>query len=295
MAAPWQDFLEAPQSDPERAAVHVLPIPLEQTVSYGGGTAAGPAAILEASYQLELYDREFDCEPGLLYGVHTLAPVVLGDSPLQAIEERVARDFRPGVLLAALGGEHSLTAPIVRALCERVEQPLTVVQLDAHADLRDDYQGDPASHACVARRLLEIEQVDEVLQLGIRSLCREEAEFIKNERRVRTWFADDLAQTQWKAELAHRLAGKTVYVTLDIDGLDPSLVPATGTPEPGGLSFNQALEILRLVASRSQVVAFDCVELAPIEGHHASNFVAAKLVYKAMNIFLARRIRELKA
>jgi agmatinase len=297
-------FLEAPQPDPAKAAVHLLPVPMEATVSYGGGTAKGPRAILEASFQLELYDREFDCEPGVLYGVHTLDEMVLDSDPataLSQISRRVADVYSPKALFGVLGGEHSLTYAVVEGLLTKIEGPLTIVQIDAHADLRDTYEDTPHSHACVARRLLELDRVETIAQIGIRSICTEEAEVIrsngtplagKTQPRVRTWFTEDVYQGDFETELRRLVRGKNIYLTVDVDGFDPTLIPATGTPEPDGLSFRQGEQIFKLLAEEANLVAFDCVELAPIDGHHASDFVVAKLVYRLMNTFLKNVIKR---
>ncbi len=291
-------FLEAPQPDPAKAAVHLLPVPFEATVSYGGGTAAGPRAILEASFQLELFDREFDCEPGMLYGVYTHPEVHLPSAPEQAmlrLAQEVERAFRPGHLLGVLGGEHSITAPVVKGVLKHLPGPITVVQIDAHADLRDSYEDSRYSHASVARRLLENDRVEQILQLGIRSLCTEESEVIKTEPRVRTWYSEEVRAGQHWEEFCQRVRGRTVYLTVDVDGFDPSIIPATGTPEPNGLSFSEGEEIFRVLAREAQVVAFDCVELAPISGLHAPDFIVAKLVYRLMNLILANVTKTLKS
>ena len=288
MTNPSSFFLEPPHIGPDEASVHLLPVPLEATVSYGGGTSRGPQAILEASFQLELYDREFDCEPGPLLGVHTLPEMYLSDSQetaLESIRERVSDVFREGVLLGILGGEHSLSFPCVKGVLERVDGPITIVQLDAHADLRDTYEGSPHSHACVARRFLELDRVEQVLQLGVRSLCTEEAELIKSEERVRTWFSEDVHRGDFQSELRRRVRGKNLYLTVDVDGFDPTLVPSTGTPEPDGLSYSEGEDILRILSEEANLVAFDCVELAPVEGHHVSEFVVAKFLYRLMTLF----------
>jgi agmatinase len=270
---------------------------MEATVSYGGGTARGPRAILEASFQLELYDREFDCEPGVLYGVHTLDQMVLDADPAQAMEaitRRVEEVYSPHALLGVLGGEHSLTYGVVAGLLARIEGPLTVVQIDAHADLRDTYEGSPYSHACVCRRLLELDRVEKLLQIGIRSVCTEEAEVIRSEPRLRTWFTEEVFEGDFEDQLRRQVRGKNLYLTVDVDGFDPSLIPATGTPEPDGLSFRQGERIFKILAQEARLVAFDCVELAPIAGHHSSDFVVAKLVYRLMNTFLKDVINKHK-
>lgn len=291
-------FLEAPQPDPTKAAVHLLPVPMEATVSYGGGTAQGPRAILEASFQLELYDREFDCEPGVLYGVHTLDEMVLDTDPgkaIREISEHVARVYSPNALFGVLGGEHSLTYGVVEGLLSRIEGPLTVVQIDAHSDLRDTYEDTPHSHACVSRRMLELDRVEQLLQIGIRSICTEEADVIKgNPGRIRTWFTEDVFEGDFEQELRSLVRGKNLYLTVDVDGFDPTLIPATGTPEPNGLTFRQGEHIFKILAEEAKLVAFDCVELAPVTNHHASDFVVAKLVYRLMNTFLRDVIKQLK-
>jgi agmatinase len=195
-----------------------------------------------------------------------------------------------GELLLGLGGEHTITLGLVRGVAAALGGPLTVVQLDAHADLRDSYQGSALSHACVGRRLIELAEVDQLLQLGVRALSREEVAFARAyPEPVRTWLADEVHGGGWQAELRRRVAGRRVYLTLDVDGLDPSVVSATGTPEPGGLSWFEALEILRLVSDLAEVVAMDCVELAPVPGQHHSDYAVARLLYKALSYAMAAR------
>lgn len=295
-------FLNLPEQHqrPEGSRVHVLPVPLEETVSYGGGTRRGPQAIIEASKQVELFDRRFGGEPALVYGIHTLPPVPVEPGPLEAILDRLqaaaAQIRRAGKLPVVLGGEHTVTIGAIRALHAEAAAdaaPLTVVQVDAHADLRDAYGGSPYSHACVMRRICE-ETACALVQVGIRSLCAEEHAFIRGHpERIRTFFADEIhadARGAWLGELAVRLAGRRVYLTIDVDGLDPSVVPATGTPEPGGLSWAQALALLDAVAgAAAEVAGIDCVELAPRPGMHAADFAAAKLLYRAINLAMGPR------
>lgn len=292
----WQGFLALPKdrSSFESARVLVLPLPYEHTVSYGGGTAGGPAALIAASQQVEWYDPELDAEPGLDYGIHTLAAPDLPADPVAAVEAiavAVEAAAGHGKLLLGLGGEHSISIGFGRGIAAALGGPLTVVQIDAHADLRDSYQGSPLSHACVARRLIEQPEIDQLLQLGIRSVSREEVEFARSfPEPIRIWTADDIHAGGWQAELVARLRGRRVYLTLDVDGLDPSVVGATGTPEPGGLSWFQALEILRLVAASAEVVAMDCVELAPVAGQHHADYAVARLLYKALNYCVGSRL-----
>ncbi len=285
--------LPEPYSDFERARALVLPIPFEATVSYGAGTAGGPAAIIEASRQVELYDREHDREPALDYGVHTLPPVELPADPGAAVEriaEAVGRTAASGKLVVGLGGEHTISAGVSRGLLEALGGPLTVVQIDAHSDLRDEYEGTRYSHACVARRMLDDERVEQVLQLGVRSVDIEEVVFRRaHPERVRTWYAEEVHSGGWRDELAERIGGRRVHLTIDVDGLDPGIVPATGTPEPDGLTWSEALEILRTTTGAADVAGIDCVELAPHAGLHAADFAVAKLVYKAITYAMEGR------
>jgi N1-aminopropylagmatine ureohydrolase len=286
--------LDDEHSSYERSAALILPIPYEGTVSYGQGTREGPRAIIHASHQVELYDRELDDEPALTYGIHTLpalAPVVSGPGDMVAAIAACAEEqLHTGKLLLGLGGEHTVSAGIARAV-HAIHGDFVMVQIDAHSDLRDEYEGSAYSHASIARRVFDMGAT--IAQFGIRSICREEIDLIRAEReRLRVWFAEDIHAGGHLDPLADLVRGHNVFLTIDLDGLDPSLIAATGTPEPNGLSWNQALEIVRTVArAAGHVVAIDCVELAPIPGQHASDFLAAKLVYKAIGLTLAARSR----
>ncbi len=292
-AWPPPNFLGLPaeHSGWEGSQALLLPIPYEASTSYGGGTKAGPRAILEASSQIELYDAELGCEPALRWGIHTLPALATnaGDAEgaIHQIDAVVGGLLETGKLLGILGGEHSLSAGVARALA-RTLGPIITVQLDAHADLRDTYEGSRYSHACAARRMLEC---GPVVQLGIRSLDISEAEFIAaHPSDVLSISADEMhAGTDYRQRVVDRIQGRTVFLTLDVDALDPSIMPATGTPEPGGLSWHQMLDTVRLVAAHSHVAAFDCVELSPIAGLYAPSFAAAKLVYKTFSILLHAR------
>lgn len=288
------NFLGLPEAntDPNTARVLVLPMPFEATVSYGSGTAHGPAAIIQASQQVELYDREFDSEPAMQYGVHTLLPLELPADPAAAvgvIAAATADAARTGKLVVGLGGEHTVSVGFGRGLLDALGGPITVVQIDAHADLRDEYEETPYSHACIARRLLDDARIEQVLQLGIRSVCTEEVQFARqNPERVRIWYAEQVHAGGWREELRQRLAGKRVYLTIDVDGLDPAIVPATGTPEPDGLTWTETLDIVWTVCDQAQVVGVDCVELAPTPGLHGADFAVAKLVYKTISYVMQR-------
>lgn len=283
--------LDDEHSSYEHSQVLILPIPYESTVSYGQGTRRGPAAILEASRQVELYDRELDSEPAITYGIHTLPALAPhGDGPAAMVEWIAAcaeEHLRTGKLLVGLGGEHTVSAGVARAV-HAVHGDFVMVQIDAHSDLRDSYEGSAYSHACVAKRVLDLGAT--VVQLGIRSICRDEMNLIRNERsRLRVFFAEDVHAGQYQRALAALVRGRTVFLTIDVDGFDPAFMPATGTPEPGGLNWTQVLEIVRIVVGEAKIAAFDCVELAPTPGQHSSDFLAAKLVYKTIGLTLAAR------
>lgn len=293
MTARTSNFLglDEQHSSFERARVLVLPLPFEATVSYGGGTARGPAAIVAASQQVELYDREHDDEPALGYGVHTLdAPRLSGDDPGAAvgqIAEAVAQAASSGKLVVALGGEHTISAGVSRGLLDALGGLLTVVQIDAHSDLRESYEDSRYSHACVARRMLDDPRVEQVLQLGVRSVDAEEVAFARDQpERVRVWYAEEVHAGDWRDELHERLENRRVHLTIDVDGLDPAIVAATGTPEPDGLAWTEALDIIRLTAQSATIVGVDCVELAPQPGLHAADYAVAKLVYKTITYAL---------
>ena len=282
--------LDAPHAALEEARVLVLPVPLEATVTYGGGTARGPGAIVAASAQVELYDREHDRAPALEYGIHTLPALELAAEPEPAVAQiarAVADGARGGRLVVALGGEHTISAGVSRGLLDALGGAMTVVQLDAHSDLRDTYDDTRYSHACVARRLLDDTRVEQVLQLGVRSVDGEEVAFARaHPQRVRVWYAEDVHDGGWRDELAARVRGRRVHLTIDVDGLDPAVVPATGTPEPDGLSWHEALDVIRSVAAAGSIVGIDCVELAPRPGLHHADFAVAKLLYKAITYAL---------
>ncbi len=286
-----EGFLGLPEEnrDPRTARVVVLPIPFEATVSYESGTRGGPAAIIAASRQVELYDEELESEPALGWGVQTLPPLACELPAGEAMTERIARAVAPvlkaGRFLLALGGEHGISAGVVRGVRRALPDPLTIVQIDAHADLRESYEGDRFSHACAMRRILD-ENSGETVQIGIRSFSLEEAQFIRaNRGRVNIFSAGRIRETDrldFQRELRGLVKGRSVYLTIDVDGLDPAVVPATGTPEPGGLSWRETLTIVKTVAEASCIVAMDCVELAPRPGLHMADFAVAKLLYKSL-------------
>lgn len=290
---PTHNFLGLPaDATTAESAVIVLPIPYESTTSYGQGTRNGPQAIITASHQVELYDREFDRECALDWGVETLPPLAPNyHSPQVAhakITEAVADCARTGKLVCVLGGEHSISGSVAAGLHE-VYGDFVTVQLDAHSDLRDEYEGTPFSHASAMRRV--IDHGSPVLALGIRSLSVDERQFMREHPdQSQTFFAEQVHAGEHLAALADWVRGKAVYLTIDIDCLDAALMPATGTPEPDGLGWTEVLEIVRSVAANAaRVLAFDVMELAPIAGMQAPDYLAAKLTYKVMSIIMAAK------
>ncbi len=274
------NFLDLPPelSDPATARYAVLPIPFEQTVTYQRGTAGGPMAVIEASAQVEWFDEELLEEfvsPGIAtYPVVHPAPSVDGQG--ERILDAAGRLVSAGKFLLALGGEHSITPALVKAVAAE-RGGLSVLQIDAHADLRDSYQGSPHSHACVMRRVLEL--TDRVSQVGIRSYSREEHEFLRATGRRLVTPPLIAADPGWIDTVLEEL-GEQVYVTVDIDGLDPSIAPGTGTPEPGGLTWAQVTRLLRRVCEARTVVAADITEVRPLDGNCVTEFLAARLAYK---------------
>jgi agmatinase len=262
------------------SAIVILPVPVDRTTSYVGGTRNGPREILQASSHMELWDEELgvDIHP---HGIFTLPEMELpfGELPEVIAEiRRVAHEiFRRDKFLVTLGGEHSITPPLVAAASAKYPG-LSVLQIDAHADLRDSYMGTPHNHACAIRRTLEHAKVT---QVGIRSMSSEEAHAVPQLSTTIFYDVSMRANARWIDAVIDTL-GDHVYITIDVDGLDPAIMPATGTPEPGGLSWYELLTLLRATMERRTVVACDVVELSPLPGLIAPNFLCAKLIYKVL-------------
>ena len=277
---------ENPGPDPATALFHVIPVPFERSVSYGVGAARGPGAILEASEQLEVFDG---IDVPLRHGIYTW-PAVECDGDTRTVFDRVqsacARALAAAAVPVVLGGEHALTLPAVEAAASAGE--LGVVQLDAHGDLRDHYHGERYSHASVMRRCYDLGVP--IHSLGVRALAPDDRE-MRHAHPDRLSFQDaaDLVPFSVGEVLLPAAFPDRVYLTIDLDGLDPSLVSATGTPEPGGLGWYQTLALVDSLARRRRIVSFDVVELAPVEGRHADDFCAARLVYQVMGIIARRR------
>ncbi len=284
-------FLDPESADaahPDRAKAVVIPFGLEATVSYGAGTAHGPRAILDASHQLELFDEELWRQPCDDYGIATLKPFEIASGQAAAMNQ-ISETV--GAVLAAkrfpfvLGGEHALTAGAIRPFAAAYPD-LVVLQIDAHADLRDGYLGEKFSHAAAMRRVLDHDHV-RLVSVGIRAISAGEVDYLgQNSDRISIHWAKD--QSAWDLdEIVKPLTGRPIYVTFDIDGLDSSIMPATGTPTPGGLTYQMALAILARAANAGTIVGADLVELAPIKGLPACDFLAAQLAYKIMSYALS--------
>ena len=272
---------EIPLLKPERARFHVVPVPYEKTVSYGNGTAKGPGAILEASSQLERYDGASD--PGA-EGIYTWPAIDCSGKPekvIDLISTSVERILELKKVPVVLGGEHTVTWGVIKGYLDAGVKDFGVVQIDAHADLRDAYEGDKYSHASVMRRIVEAGVP--LVQLGCRAYCEEELEARKLHK-VLAFDAVELAPRGIsKIKLPKKFPSK-VFFTLDVDGIDPSVLPATGTPVPGGLGWYQTLGLFESVARQRRIIGFDVMEFAPIAGFHAFDFAAALLTYKMMGI-----------
>jgi len=277
-------------SDFDRASVLIWPVPLEKTVSYGRGTKDGPKAIIDASRYLELYDEEIGGETALI-GIHTLPAIDVNsslESMIEALRSEARSLLRTGKFLCSLGGEHSISAPIVHAFSETFPN-LSVLQIDAHADLRESYEGSPYSHASAMRRIVE---VCPAVQVGIRSISSEEVRALPG-LRTRIFYAKDIVGRSDWIDTAIDSLSENVYLTFDVDGLDPSLIPATGTPEPGGLGWYEVLVLLKRLGGKRRVVGMDFVELCGCSDNQAPSFLTAKLIYKTLGYIFRNKIPAL--
>jgi agmatinase len=273
---------EIEQCPLDQAAFAVLPVPYEKTVSYGSGTAQGPGAILAASEQLETWDGQSN--PSEL-GIHTCDEINCEADADQVIEEiarAVKRILDAGSMPVVLGGEHTVTYGVIKGYLDAGVNDFGVVQIDAHADLRDAYEGDPLSHASVMKRV--IDEGIPLYQLAIRAYCEEEKRTRESNPNIYYQDADELVPANIQSIQLPPDFPEKVFFTLDVDGIDPSVFPSTGTPVPGGLSWYQTLKLFESVASQRQIVGFDIMEFAPMDGFHAYDFAAALLSYKMMGI-----------
>ena len=279
-------------TDFDNARVVILPIPLDRTTSYVAGTRNGPHEILVASAHMELWDEETETDVHSI-GIYTMPEM---EFPFATMDEVVAEIQRVATELVSrgkfpmvLGGEHSITAPVVAALAAK-HQGLSVLQIDAHADLREHYMGTPHNHACAMRRVLDHAKAT---QVGIRSLSIEEAAAVPT-LATRIFYDYNMRQDpKWIDRVVESLSD-TVYITIDADGLDPAIMPSVGTPEPGGLSWYETLTLLRKVIESRKVVGCDLVELCPTPGNIAPNFLCAKLVYKILSYRFGAEVRGVR-
>ncbi len=268
------------------ARVVILPIPYEATTTYRRGCENGPDAILAASQQVEYYDEELDSETCRDIGIYTCSAIadtrnqssVSAHEMLQVTQETVSKLISDGKFVIALGGEHTITTGVVEAYRQAYPEPFTVIQIDAHGDLRYEYEGSIHNHACVMRRIVDMGLP--TVQIGIRAICKEEADLIK-EKNLTVFRAREIAiQSDWIENAITAIPTQKVFLTIDLDGIDPTLIPGVGTPEPGGLNWYAVTTFLRRVFETYQVIGCDVMELAPLEDSVVSEFTAAKLVYK---------------
>ena len=270
--------------------VVVVPFGLEKTVSYGGGTKNGPKEIIKASHQVELYDEELNCEPFRKIGIKTLKFFKIDKNIKKALKKIATINNRlltKKLFPMTLGGEHSITAGCIVPFVKKYKK-ICILHFDAHADLRENYNGEKFSHASAMRRCLDYKNVS-IISFGIRNISQEEIPFLKkNKSRINIFWAKDKAKWDFK-KFKRLIKNKTVYLTFDVDGLDSSIMPATGTPEPGGLLWDEALSIIKIATKNSNIVGADVNELAPIKGFNSYNFLVAKLVYKILSLkFLSK-------
>jgi len=258
-----ETFMNLPKF--EEAKVAILPVPFELTTSYKKGTKTAPSAILKASKELYLYDPELNIEPYEI-GITTLNPI----KTLKQLEQLKTNKF-----VIALGGEHTITYPLVKKLPQK---ELSILQIDAHADLKEEFDGNKLSHACVMRRISEFNK--NITQVGIRALDKDEADYIKLNK-INTFYAHE----KFNIKKILKTLKKNVYITIDLDGFDPSVIPDVGTPEPAGLQFKQVTDLLKEVFKQRNVVGADIVELCPTKNSELSDYSTAKLVYKLISYY----------
>jgi len=277
-------FLGIDNKNNKKENVIVVPFGLEKTVSYGGGTRKGPKEIIKASHQVELFDEDLNKEPYRYIGIKTLKPFPIKKKMVDALKQieninKILLDKKKFSL--TLGGEHSLTAGAIRPFVKKYGK-ICLLHFDAHADLRESYNGNKFSHASAIRRCLDNPNVS-VISFGIRNISSGEIPFLKkNKKRIKIYWAKD--KLKWNInEFKKIIKNKKIYLTFDVDGLDSSLMPATGTPEPGGLFWDETIKIIKITAQSSHIVGADINELSPIKGFDSYNFLVAKLAYKIIS------------
>ena len=279
-----QGFLGVDNKFKIKEKVIVVPFGLEKTVSYGEGTRNGPKEIIKASHQVELYDEEFHCEPYKRIGIKTLKPFKIDKNikkALEKISEINEEILYKKIFPLTLGGEHSITPGCISPFVKKYNN-LCLLHFDAHADLRESYNGEKFSHASAIRRCLDHNNVS-IISFGIRNISKNEITYLnKNSSRIKIFWAKD--KNKWNLnKFKKMIKNKNVYLTFDVDGFDSSIMPATGTPEPGGLFWEETLDIIKIAVKNSNIVGADINELSPIKGFNSYNFLVAKLAYKILS------------
>ena len=282
--SPVSGFLGLAKKNKSKNCVWVVPFGLEKSVSYGSGTKNGPKAILKASHQVELFDEELLQDSYKNFQIKTLKPFKIKKKLTDALNQLTIitkNILNKKEFPLILGGEHSITPGIIKAFSQKYKK-ITILQIDAHADLRDGYEGEKFSHASAMRRCLDYKNI-EIISFGIRNLCSDEYKYYKSiPKRMKIFWGKDMEN--WNLSILKKMIkNKNVYITFDLDGFDSSLMSATGTPEPGGLFWNDAMRILKITSENSNIVGADINELAPKKNLHACDFIAAKLAYKILS------------
>ena len=264
--------------------VIVVPFGLEKTVSYGEGTRNGPKEIIKASHQVELYDEELKCEPFKKIGIKTLKPFKIKKKIIDAINQISAINeniLKSKLFPIVLGGEHSITPGCIKPFVKKYKK-ITLLHFDAHADLRESYEGEKFSHASAIKRCIDHKNIS-VISFGIRNISAHEIPILnKNKKRIKIYWAKDKKNWDLK-KFKKQIKNENVYITFDVDGFDSSIMPATGTPEPGGIFWDEALSIIKIACKNSNIIGADVNELAPIKNFNSYNFLVAKLVYKLLS------------
>lgn len=278
----------------DNSEIAILSVPYEHTVSYGSGTKYGPSAIIEASAFVEFYDDEFNSEICFEKGIATIEELDLEDKKdkvmLDYVEEKVKKLIDKGKLVVTLGGEHTISTAPIKAHYQKYPN-MSILQFDAHSDLRDTYEDSKYSHACIMARVAEFFDPKKITQVGIRAQCKEEAEFIK-QNKINTFYASALRRgmhgENWQKSVVETLNDE-VYITFDVDYFDPSIMPSTGTPEPDGFLYSETLDVFREIKRQGKkIIGFDVVELAPVENLSHTNLTTARLIYKLINFVFAK-------
>ncbi len=287
-----KQFLESEiQCNYQQSQVVILPIPYEATTTYRKGCELGPEAVLIASDQLECYDEELDIETCFKTGIFTHEyiadtpnnPSLTAEEMLEITANTVAKLAQDNKFVIAIGGEHAITTGVVQGYQQICNEPFTVIQIDAHGDMRNEFEGSIHNHACVMRRVLDLGLP--TLPVGIRSICQEEATLIKEQKIPVIWARNIYNNPDWITDALAKIKTKKVFITIDLDGIDPSLMPGVGTPEPGGLDWYQLLKFMALIFAEFEVLGCDIMELAPTQDSVVSEFTTAKLIYKLIGYY----------